>query len=95
MQPTPITHGLVIDINVKHAYGPTSTPIAQGLVYDINATNAFGVSESKRTYGSVSTPIVQGLVEKMNAMDTKMVKTTFQIWPKGLRATHIMRKHAC
>jgi len=70
---TPITQGLVENINAMHAYGPSSVPIAQGLVYDINDPHTFGLRKSKRTYGSVSTPIPQGLVEIINAMDTKMV----------------------
>ena len=38
---TPITQGLVYDINAMHAYGQNSAPIAQGLVYDINAPHVY------------------------------------------------------
>ena len=44
---TPITQGLVEDIDAMYAYGRSSAPIAQGLLYDINAPHAFGLRESK------------------------------------------------
>jgi len=58
---TPISQGLVEDINEMHDYGRSSTPIPQGLVYDINVPHAFGLRESKpngmHTYGRNSAPI--------------------------------------
>jgi len=64
---TPITQGLVYDINAMHAYGQNSAPIAQGLVYDINAPHSSGLRESKHVYGRSSAPIAQGLVYDINA----------------------------
>jgi len=68
---TPISQGLVEDINAIHAYRRNSAFITQGLVYDINTPHVFGLRDlnpnTMYAYGRNSAPIAQGLVYDINA----------------------------